>query len=312
MGRLAVVAIGGNSLITDPKNPDIPHQWEAVRETCGHLADMVVAGWQVVIVHGNGPQAGYSLRRSELAAHEVHQMPLDLIVAQTQGAIGYMLQQGLSNELHVRRRPRTVVTLVTQVEVDKDDPAFAEPVKPIGGFMSEAEARLFEAEGWQVVEDAGRGWRRVVASPQPQYIVEQEAIGQLIKSGAIVIAVGGGGIPVRVNEYGKLEGVYAVIDKDRAASLLAQQLGADLFLISTAVPRVAIHYNTLQQQDLTQMSLGEARRYMADGHFSPGSMRPKVEAVVDFVTATDQLAIITNPKNIGRALAGQGGTRIIR
>ncbi|MCA9962932.1 MAG: carbamate kinase, partial [Anaerolineales bacterium] len=188
MSRLALVAIGGNSLITDPKNPDIPHQWDAVRETCRHLADMVEQGWRLVITHGNGPQVGYILRRNELAAHEVHTTPLDLIVADTQGAIGYMLQQALRNELFSRGIRKPIVTLVTQVLVDKDDTAFQNPTKPIGSFMSQAEAQIFEKQGWQVMEDAGRGWRRVVASPEPLRIIEEDAILQLLNSGAIVIA----------------------------------------------------------------------------------------------------------------------------
>lgn len=238
--KLAVVAVGGNSLITDKHHPDVPHQWDAVRETCRHLADMVEDGWTLVVTHGNGPQVGYILRRNELAAHEVHATPLDVIGADTQGSIGYMLQQALRNELNSRGINKPVVSVVTQVLVDRDDPGFKNPTKPIGSFMEEADARKFEAEGWQVVEDAGRGWRRVVASPIPLEVVEQDAIQTLTSAGNIVIAVGGGGIPVVQNQKGELRelsGVFAVIDKDRASALLAQQIGADLLLISTAVEK---------------------------------------------------------------------------
>lgn len=313
MSHIALVAIGGNSLITNNQQPDVPHQWDAVRETCRHLADMVEAGWRLVITHGNGPQVGYILRRNELAAHEVHTTPLDLIVADTQGAIGYMVQQALRNELYSRGMRRPVVSVVTQVLVDREDPAFALPTKPIGSFMSEAQARQFEAEGWQVVEDAGRGWRRVVASPQPLRIIEEDAISRLLQAGSIVIAVGGGGIPVVHNPRGELRelnGVYAVIDKDRASALLAQQLQVDLFLISTGVEQVAIHFNTPQQRNLDRVTPAELRQYMAENHFPPGSMKPKIEAVLSYLDGGGKTALITNPPNIARALKRETGTWI--
>jgi carbamate kinase len=313
MAKIALVAIGGNSLITDKNQPDIPHQWDAVRETCIHLADMIEAGWRLVITHGNGPQVGFILRRNEVAAHEVHSTPLDLIVADTQGSIGYMLQQAMRNELHSRGIRRNVVSLVTQVLVSEDDPAFQNKSKPIGGFMEEAEARQYEAEGWNVVEDSGRGWRRVVASPIPLQIIEEDAISNLVSTGNIVIAAGGGGIPVVENEAGELrelKGVYAVIDKDRASYLLAKTLEVDLFLISTGVEKVSINFNTPEQQDLDQVTTATLRQYMADGHFAPGSMLPKVEAVVDFVEQTGKTALITNPENLGTAVSGKTGTWI--
>lgn len=311
VGKLAAVAIGGNSLILDPKRPDVAHQWEAVDETCKHIASMIAEGWNVIVTHGNGPQVGYILRRSELAAHEVHTTPLDLIVADTQGAIGYMLQQSLDNELRRLGINRTILTVVTQVRVDPEDPAFKKPTKPIGGFMTEEEARKYEAEGWNVVEDAGRGWRRVVASPKPLAIQEINAIRALIMNDYLVIAVGGGGIPVMRNERGELKGTYAVIDKDRASSLLAQTLRADLFIISTGVEKVALNYNKPNMQVLDQMTLTEARRYMDEGHFAPGSMLPKIEAAVEFVRMGGPQAIITDPPNLARALRGETGTRII-
>jgi carbamate kinase len=313
MSRTALVAVGGNSLIADERHPDIPHQWDAVRETCEHLADMVEAGWQLVITHGNGPQVGYILRRNELAAPQVHVTPLDLIVADTQGSIGYMLQQALSNALYRRGIDTPVVSLVTQVLVDKNDPAFGRPTKPIGGFITEAEASRFREEGGQVVEDAGRGWRRVVASPRPQRIIEERSIRHLLKSGCIVIAVGGGGIPVVHNDQGELRqlhGVYAVIDKDLASSLLARNLGVDLLLISTGVEKVAIHFKTPQQQNLDHVTAAELACFLDEGHFAPGSMQPKVEAALSFLRQGGKAALITNPPNIARALRRETGTWI--
>ena len=313
MTRTALVAIGGNSLITDKNHPEIPHQWDAVRETCRHLAYMIQEGWNLVITHGNGPQVGYILRRNELAADQIHMTPLDLIVADTQGAIGYMLQQALSNELLSRGIKKPVVSIVTQVLVERADPAFENPSKPIGGFMSQAEAQAFVAQGWQIVEDAGRGWRRVVASPKPQHIVEKEAIRHLIDSGSIVIAVGGGGIPVVQNQQGELrelQGVYAVIDKDLASGLLAAELGIDLLLISTGVEKVSLNFNTPQQQDLDRVTPSQLAHYIAEGHFAPGSMLPKAQAVLDFVQKTGHAALITHPSHIDSALRGETGTWI--
>ncbi len=313
--KLAVVAVGGNSLITDKANPDVPHQWDAVRETCRHLADMIEDGWTLVVGHGNGPQVGYILRRNELASPEVHATPLDLIVADTQGSIGYMLQQALRNELSSRGIRKSVVSIVTQVLVDKDDPGFQNPTKPIGSFMEEEAAREFEKEGWQVMEDAGRGWRRVVASPIPLQIIEQDAVQVLTDADNVVISVGGGGIPVVHNTEGELRelgGVYAVIDKDRASSILAQEIGADLLLISTAVEKVALHFGKENQEWLDRMTVSEARQYLAEGiHFAPGSMAPKIEAVVSFLETGGKKALITDPQNIARALRGETGTHIV-
>lgn len=313
--KIAVVAVGGNSLITNKHHPDVPHQWDAVRETCRHLVDMIENGWTLVVTHGNGPQVGYILRRNELAAHEVHATPLDLIGADTQGSIGYMLQQALRNELNSRGLDKPVVAVVTQVLVDRDDPGFKNPTKPIGGFLEEAEARKFEQEGWQVVEDAGRGWRRVVASPIPREVVEQDAIQTLISAGNIVIAVGGGGIPVVQNQKGELRelsGVYAVIDKDRASALLAQQINADLLLISTAVEKVALNFGKPNEQWLDRMTLTEAKQYLAAGtHFAKGSMAPKIEAVISFLEGGGKEALITDPAHIADALRGETGTFII-
>ena len=314
MIKVALVAVGGNSLITRKDQPDVPHQWDAVRETCRHLADMVEAGWRLVITHGNGPQVGYIMRRNEIAAHEVHTTPLDLIVADTQGSIGYMLQQALRNELFSRGVGAPVVSVVTQVLVDRDDPAFQKPSKPVGSFMTEEDARKFEADGWQVVEDAGRGWRRVVASPKPMEVIEEASVRVLLDAGNVVIAAGGGGIPVVQNQSGELrqlQGIYAVIDKDWASGLLAEQLGIDLLLISTGVSQIAINFNTPQQQNLSQVTVDELERYLHEGHFAPGSMKPKVEAAIKFVRNTGKPALITSPPEIGKALAHETGTWIV-
>ncbi len=307
---IAVVAIGGNSLITDKAHREVRFQWDAVRETAAHIANMIEGGWTVLVTHGNGPQVGFILRRNELASHELHTTPLDLIVADTQGSIGYMLQQALNNEFKRRGLYRRAFTIVTQVLVDRDDPAFQRPTKPIGSFLEEEQARMMEAEGWQVVEDAGRGWRRVVASPEPREVVEQDAIAAAVKEGWIVIAGGGGGIPVVRNSKGELRGVAAVIDKDRLSALLAISMQADLFVISTGVEKVAINFNKPEQQFLDKMTAAEARRYLDEGQFPVGSMGPKIEAVLRFLDAGGQRAIITDPPNLERALRGEAGTLI--
>ena len=311
--KIAVVAIGGNSLIKDKQHRTVPDQYEAARETCIHIAGMIEQGWNVAIGHGNGPQVGFILRRSELARHELHEVPLDFCGADTQGAIGYMLQQNLYNEFRQRGIKKQAATVVTQVLVDQNDPAFQNPAKPIGTFMDEDEAdRRVKNEGWDVVEDAGRGWRRVVASPLPKRVVEQDAVKDLLDAGFIVITVGGGGIPVVEDENGNLTGTAAVIDKDFASSLLAQSIGADLFLISTAVEKVSLNFGQPDQVDVDRMTVEEAKRYIAEGHFAPGSMLPKIKAIIWFLESGGKEALITNPENIERALAGETGTRIVR
>lgn len=312
--KLAVIAIGGNSLIKDKRHQTVEDQYRAAKETCIHIADMIAQGWNVAIGHGNGPQVGFILRRSEIAAKVagMHELPLDVCGADSQGAIGYALQQNLANEFRRRGMPKQAATVVTQVRVDRDDPAFQNPSKPIGGFMEEAEAQERAAqEGWTVVEDAGRGWRRVVPSPLPREIVELDAVKRLLEAGIITITVGGGGIPVVRNDAGDLEGVAAVIDKDYASSLLARSIHADLFLISTAVEKVYLNFNTPDQQAVDTMTVSEAKQYMAEGHFAKGSMLPKIQAIIWFLEAGGREALITNPENIARALAGETGTRIL-
>ncbi|MCE7906425.1 MAG: carbamate kinase [Anaerolineae bacterium CFX3] len=316
MTKLAVIAIGGNSLIKDDKNVTVESQYLAAKETTYHIADMLEAGWDVAIGHGNGPQVGFILRRSEIAAkvEGMHEVPLEVCGADSQGAIGYALQQTLQNELRRRGINKSVATVVTQVAVDSDDKAFREPSKPIGSFMDKAEADRRAAElGWSVREDAGRGWRRVVASPLPKEVVELEAVETLLKAGTVVVTVGGGGIPVVRDADGDLKGVAAVIDKDFASSLLAQLIKADLFLISTAVEKVAVNFGKPDQKWLDTLTLAEAKAYLAEGtHFAKGSMAPKIQAIVWYLEAMPNgKALITNPENIGRALKGETGTWIV-
>jgi carbamate kinase len=309
--KLAVVAVGGNSLIKDREHMDVFAQYSAAQETCSHIASMIEQGWNVVIGHGNGPQVGFILRRSELAVGELHEVPLDVCGADTQGAIGYSLAQNLLNELGRRGIERPVAAVVTQTEVAVDDPAFANPTKPIGSFMDEVDAlRRRDHDGWAVVEDANRGWRRVVASPRPIRIVELGPIKKLIDAGVIVVGVGGGGIPVVRDAAGTLRGVEAVIDKDLGCSLLAREVKADLFLITTAVEKVALHFGTPEERQVDHLSLAETKNYLAEGkHFAKGSMAPKIQAVVEYLEGGGQEALITDPANLERALAGETGTR---
>ena len=309
--KVAVVAVGGNALIVDKHKQTIPDQFDAIKETMGHIAGMIQDGWDVVITHGNGPQVGFILRRSELAMHELHPVPMDYCGADTQGAIGYMAQKALRNEFKKRGIKKEAVTVVTQVQVDAEDPAFAKPSKPVGSFLDEATAKERMAEGQDFIEDAGRGWRRVVPSPKPMNIIEVDAIKKLIESGFTVIAVGGGGIPVVEKEDGDLRGVEAVIDKDFASGLLANLINADLLVISTAVEKVAINFNKPDQKWIDEMTVAEAEKYIAEGHFAPGSMLPKVQAIVRFLKEGGKKALITDPPNIQRALNGETGTWVI-
>jgi carbamate kinase len=309
--KTAVIAIGGNSLIKNAQHQTVRDQYLAAHETTTHVVSMVAQGWNVIVSHGNGPQVGFVLRRSELAAHELHEVPLDVCGADTQGAIGYALAQNLQNEMRRRGVKRQVAALVTQCEVSREDPAFVGPSKPIGSFMTEADAKRRQAEdGWAVIEDANRGWRRVVASPRPLRIVELESIKALVDAGVVVVAVGGGGIPVARNDAGDLEGVAAVIDKDLASSLLAQRLGADLFLIATAVEKVALCFGTPAQRWVDKLSLAQARHYLSEGgHFAKGSMAPKIQAVIEYLEQGVGEALITDPEHIEQALQGLTGTR---
>lgn len=308
---LAVLAIGGNSLIRDKQHQRVNDQFAVTRETCHHIKRILESGWNIVITHGNGPQVGFMLRRSELSLQELHPVPLDSIVADTQGCLGYMIQQSLANEFLRENIKRKAVTIVTQVLVNADDPAFFDPTKPIGSFMDQNTAQKHaENEGWLVKEDSGRGWRRVVASPRPKEIIEGEAIATLVSAGFVVIAVGGGGIPVTRTSKGLLQGVAAVIEKDFASALLAKQLGAEAFIISTAVDGVYENFGKPNQSIIPELTIKRAKQLLSKGQFPAGSMGPKVAAVIEFLESGGSMAFITSPENIADTLAGKKGTKI--
>lgn len=310
--KLIVLAIGGNSLIGDGNHRAISDQWLLARETCRHIAEIIQAGHRVVVTHGNGPQVGFGMRRAELARHELDEVPLDSLDADTQGDIGYMIQQSLQNEFVRRGLDKLAVAVVTQVEVSGDDPAFDKPSKPVGFFMDEVTARArAERDRWTVKEDSGRGWRRVVPSPEPVSIVELKAIRALVDSGFVVTAVGGGGIPVVRDMFGELKGVEAVIDKDAASSLLATSLAADQFVISTAVEQVYLDFGTPDRRPLEGATAADIRRYLAKGHFAEGSMAPKMRAVLRFLERGGKRALITCPEQLVRAIEGNAGTEIV-
>jgi carbamate kinase len=311
MSGVAVVALGGNALVRDGAHQSIPDQHETVRSVAPSLVDLVESGLDLVVTHGNGPQVGFILRRSEMAAEEVDPVPLDYAVADTQGAIGYMLVTAIGAELRRRGLDRPVVAVVTQAVVAEDDPAFADPIKPVGAFMDEALARRRAATlGWTVAEDSGRGWRRTVASPRPVAIVELDTIRSLCEGGVVVVAAGGGGVPV-VRRGDDLAGVEAVVDKDLSSALLAAGLGADLLATPTGVDRVAVGFGTREERWLNRLTVAEALDLAGQGWFGEGSMRPKVEAIASFVRARPGAAgIITSARLLREAVAGRAGTRI--
>lgn len=312
MAEKIVIALGGNALQSGKADPTAEQQLEVVKATCEHIAEISGMGYEVGVVHGNGPQVGRILLASETAKDVTPAMPFDVCGAMSQGYIGYHIQQALKQALKDRGRDVPVATVVSQVVVDKNDPGFQNPTKPIGPFYTEEEAKaLVEEKGYAVKEDAGRGWRRVVASPIPQRIVEIDAVKTLWPT-TITVSVGGGGIPVIENEKGELEGVAAVIDKDFAAELLAENVGADCLMILTEVDKVAINFNTPEQKDLERLTLAEAEQYIEEGHFAPGSMLPKIQAAVKFVKANPtKKAIITSLDKATSALEGNDGTVIV-
>jgi carbamate kinase len=311
--KLAVLAIGGNSLIKDKNHIALSWQYEAVKETGKYIAELIAEGMSIVITHGNGPQVGFIYRRGELGRHELPLIPLDICGADTQGAIGYMIQKALLNHFRSMGVAKKVTTVVTQTLVNTDDPSFQHPTKPIGSFMPEEEALANRKEfGWEVVEDAGRGFRRVVPSPIPREIIELDVIRLLIERGYVVVATGGGGIPVIRNERGEIEGVEAVIDKDLASSLLARNLGADTFIISTAIDAVYLNFGTENQKPISHATLPEIKRYLAEGHFKPGSMKPKIESIILFLEGGGRKAIITSPENLLKSVRGESGTTIVK
>jgi carbamate kinase len=314
MERRAVIAIGGNALILEGQRGTIAEQFENAVETAHHIAALVADGWRVVVTHGNGPQVGFILLRSELMAESspIPRLSLDMSVADSQGGIGHILGNALLNELGALGMADQVACLLTHVVVDPRDPAFQEPTKPIGPAYSAAEAATKrEREGWAMVEDSGRGYRRIVPSPHPLRIIEAEQIRALVSAGFVVIAAGGGGIPVVENATGGYHGVEAVIDKDLASALLAASLEIPLLVLSTGVERVAIHFRQPDHQELDRLTLSEARRYLADGEFPKGSMGPKVEAAITFLEHGGSEVLITSPASLERAFAGASGTRIV-
>jgi carbamate kinase len=312
-GDLAVIAIGGNSLIRHRDKQTVEDQYRAICETTIHLAELVELGYQLVITHGNGPQVGFIMLRSEIARREVglHIVPLSSCVADTQGAIGLQIQQALGDELEKRGLAAKAVTIVTQVEVSPMDPGFADPAKPVGEFYREDELATLKKQhpDWILKKDADRGYRRVVASPAPLRIVEENALTALLAHGFHVVVAGGGGIPVVRSEVG-LTSVDAVIDKDKAAALLAANLKARLLVISTAVEQVMLDYGTPQARPLGRVTAGEMKEYLDAGHFAPGSMAPKIEAAIEFIRNGGERVIITSPENIGRAIRIGTGTQI--
>jgi carbamate kinase len=313
--KLAFIAIGGNSLIKSKDLQTVEDQHQAIHETIRHVVDLIDQGYQVVISHGNGPQVGFIMLRSEVARREtgLHMVPLVNVVADTQGSIGYQIQQCLNNELTARGKEGQCLTVVTQVVVDKNDPGFKKPAKPVGEFYDETQIDNIRRDypDWRLEEDAGRGFRRVVPSPEPLEIVEKPVIESLLASGYHVVAVGGGGIPVVLTDKG-LEGVDAVIDKDLASSMLAGQLGAELLIISTAVEQVVLNFGTPDAKGISKMTVAEAEQYIEDGHFAPGSMLPKIQSALRFLRGGGKEVIITSPEYIKDAVLSGKGTHIVQ
>ena len=310
MTEKIVIALGGNAILQAKQEATYDNQVKNVQKSTENIAKIINKGYDVILTHGNGPQVGNILRQNELAQEFVPPFPLDVCNAESQGFIGYMLDQHLKNSLRALGIERSVICMLTQTEVSLKDPAFKDPTKPIGKFYTEVEAkRLAQEKGWVVKEDAGRGWRRVVPSPAPQSILESNPIKQLTDQGTIVIASGGGGIPVYKNERGLLEGIEAVIEKDSSACKLAIEANADMLMILTDVPNVFINYGTKNQQALTKISVAEAQQFVDEGQFSPGSMKPKVEAAIQFAKQGGR-AIICSLEEADKALEGLTGTHI--
>lgn len=311
MLRSALIAIGGNSLIRAGQRGSPQEQLTNARETARRIAQLVSDGWRIIITHGNGPQVGAALLRSERASQEVYPQPLDVCVATTQSEIGYLLQRGMLNALRGARIYTPVMTILTQVQVSCNDQAFRNPTKPIGPFYSKSVAEERQRSfGWTMVEDAERGYRRVVASPEPVAVLEQEMIRQVMELGIIVIALGGGGIPIVIEEDQTVKGIEAVIDKDRASALLASGLGIDCLIISTDVEQVYLDYKKPNQRGLKRATAGQMQRYLEQGHFPPGSMGPKIESAIRFLQHGGKEVIITSCDHLLDAVQGKAGTQI--
>lgn len=314
--KRVVVALGGNAAYPPTIKGTADEQLVLMRQVCAHLVEIVRAGWQLVLTHGNGPVVGNILYRMARTAGELPPMPMDVCVAHSQGGMGYMLQQSLANVLVDSRLDVVVSCVITEVEVDADDPAFRKPTKPVGRFFSEADARAMAAStGWAFAEDSGRGWRRMVASPRPRKILDLKTIDALLDAGVIPIACGGGGVPVVLNEQGHWSGVAAVIDKDLTSAMLAAHLHADALIMLTGVERVALDFNKPTQRWLDHLTLAEARRHAADGQFPPGSMGPKIQAAITYLEESpeanrDGEVIITSLEQAFDALMGRAGTHI--
>jgi carbamate kinase len=311
MKQSLLIAVGGNSLIRSGQRGTFEEQQANARVTCDYIAALIEMGHQVILTHGNGPQVGAQLLRSETASTYAYTLPLDGCDAATQGETGYLLETALRSALQAKGIFRQIATILTQVVVKEDDPAFENPTKPIGQFYSQETAEQKERElGWKIVEDAARGYRRVVPSPIPVDIVELEVIRHCVQNGILVIAVGGGGIPV-ILDHGHYQGVEAVIDKDRASVLLARKLGLEKVIVTTDADRVYLNHKKPDQRPLDRITVSQARQYFKEGHFPPGSMGPKIEAAIDFLTHGGKEVIITQPEFLARALEGKGGTSIV-
>jgi carbamate kinase len=310
--KTAVVALGGNAITQPGMEDTIANQFANTRRSLAGIVELARDGFNLLVTHGNGPQVGNALLRTELARGKAPILPLGVLVADTEGGMGYMIEQSLQNRLRAEKIDRPVVTIITQMLVDENDPAIHNPTKFIGQFYSEEEARRFMNErGWQMKKDDGRGWRRVVASPKPHHAVEAETIKKLVMDGTIVIAAGGGGIPVYIDAKGNYEGVDAVIDKDLASAVIAREIGADILAILTSVDKVALHYGKPDQQDLDEVTLAQVKQYFQEGHFPPGSMGPKIEAAIQFLESGGRMVVIASLENARQAVHGQAGTRIV-
>lgn len=309
---LVLVAMGGHAFMQKDERGTIEEHERNAERIAGALMELVERDYHLVVTHGNAPQVGSLLIQSETARDSVPEMPLDVLVAMTEGSLGYVLQQALLNRFRPRRINRFVVTVVTQVLVRDDDPAFKAPSKPIGPVLDQAEAERRRDElGWSVAEDKGRGWRRRVASPRPVRVVQHRMIREAACAGHVVVACGGGGVPIREDEQGRYAGVEAVIDKDLTSAVLADEIGADLLIILTAVPQVYVNFGTPEQRPLGAVTLEEIERLQGEGHFAPGSMGPKIEAVISFLQAGGRRALITDPDNLAEAIEGRAGTHFV-